>query len=179
MHALTPPILHSDLKIQNLLVDDDGRIVVTDFGLARRDAGAGGCANPALDGQPTSAALTVGISPPEVLRNPRAPRTTAADAYAFGVVLLEIMTGQPAFRGLRVHDVGRLVCGGRRPPIPQDQVPADVAALITECWAQEAAQRPAFPAILDRLQTVLAHMEADSMHTTLGATTHTVMWTGL
>jgi serine/threonine protein kinase len=69
--------------------DDKESIVITDFGLA------------GIQGQAVSSgALTVHISPPEVLLSPKAPRTQSCDVYAFGIVMLELLVGRHCFNNM-------------------------------------------------------------------------------
>ncbi len=128
-------IVHGDLKTSNLLIDRDGRnftCIITDFGLSTVGGEALG-----------STALTMHISPPEVLRDPRAPRTQAGDVYAFGIGLLEIVTGRPAYAGCSRDIIRRIVLEGKRPPIPAS-VAADISDLIQACWAEDPRARPSF-----------------------------------
>jgi serine/threonine protein kinase len=143
------PIVHGDLKASNLLLEDDGQVVIADFGLAcmlkhgRRNTAA-------FEG-----ALSIPISPPEVLNNPLAPRTKAADVYAFGILLLELMQHKPAYPpGSDRHMTMSLVIAGRRPEIPAS-VPADVADIIRSCWAQDPNTRPPFSSIIQLLSACL------------------------
>jgi serine/threonine protein kinase len=172
LHSSSPPIIHGDLKTANVLIEDDGKgAVVSDFGLARavREGSSSGTAGS------WSSALTISISPPEVLQDPSAPRAPSADVYAFGIVLLEMMTGQPAYTRLTGEQVRSLVQSGQRPPIPSDKVPELVAALIRDCWAQDASQRPSMTDAAQRLHAVVqAASDAETLLTSVAMTTGVV-----
>jgi serine/threonine-protein kinase len=77
-------VVHRDLKPQNVLVDATGRVVLTDFGLAR------------FAGEEESRARLVGTPStwsPEQSRGE--PATFASDVYSFGVVAYRLLTGRP------------------------------------------------------------------------------------
>ena len=81
-------VVHRDLKPENVLLSDDGRIKVTDFGLARE-----------LSANTDTGSLvgTVAYLAPEVIRRGKAE--TPSDIYSFGIMLFEMLTGQQPFRG--------------------------------------------------------------------------------
>ena len=81
-------VVHRDLKPENVLLSDDGRIKVTDFGLARE-----------LSSSTDTGSLvgTVAYLAPEVIRRGKAE--TPSDIYSFGIMLFEMLTGQQPFRG--------------------------------------------------------------------------------
>jgi serine/threonine-protein kinase len=81
-------VVHRDLKPENVLLSDDGRIKVTDFGLARE-----------LSSNTDTGSLvgTVAYLAPEVIRRGKAE--TPSDIYSFGIMLFEMLTGQQPFRG--------------------------------------------------------------------------------
>lgn len=81
-------VVHRDLKPENVLLSDDGRIKVTDFGLARE-----------LTSNTDTGSLvgTVAYLAPEVIRRGKAE--TPSDVYSFGIMLFEMLTGQQPFRG--------------------------------------------------------------------------------
>ena len=92
-------IVHRDLKPENVFVLPDGQIKVLDFGLARSiDGGSGATAtqtNMALT-DPGTVMGTVGYMAPEQIRGQALD--ARADLFALGVVLYEMIAGQPAFR---------------------------------------------------------------------------------
>ncbi len=106
-HAHRSLIVHRDIKPGNIMVDDDGVPKLLDFGIARL----------ALDDVPDwdrarahGRMLTPDYASPEVVRGDQV--TTAADVYALGVLLYELLTG---VRPLRVStmtssDIERVVC---------------------------------------------------------------------
>jgi serine/threonine-protein kinase len=114
-------LLHGDLKPGNILRMPDGRLAVSDFGLARR-----------LDATITTrAAGTPGYIAPEVAIGE--PRTTASDVWSLGVVLHE------------------LLLGARRPGSAPRGTPRALAALCAECVAADPRARPDASTIAERL----------------------------
>ncbi len=166
-------IIHGDLKTSNLLIDRDGRnftCIITDFGLS------------VFTGETqSSGALTIHISPPEVLRDPRAPRTQAGDVYAFGIVLLEIVTGRPAYPGRKREAIVAAVVEGKRPPIPA-HVPSDIGSLIQSCWSEDPSARPSFSDLvraLEREESEAIGADGQSGHdttATMTMTSTTIRW---
>jgi len=95
-HAHERLVVHRDLKPANILVDQAGQVRLLDFGIARLLDGDG---DQGPDGPPTLAAaalLTPEYAAPEQLRG--APVGVAADVYALGVLLYELVAGTLPFR---------------------------------------------------------------------------------
>lgn len=102
-------VLHRDLKPANILIDGEGRVRITDFGIAmKRTENAG----------PLAIAGTPAYMAPEQLVPGGLP-TEQSDLYALGLVLHELLTGKPVFPGSGLTEAAELR-RSRRPASPSD-----------------------------------------------------------
>lgn len=83
-------VIHRDIKPQNIIVDDEGRVKVTDFGIAR-------AGNAATLTQTGSILGTAHYLSPEQAQGE--PSLAASDLYALGIVMYEMATGRLPFNG--------------------------------------------------------------------------------
>ncbi|MGD2114773.1 MAG: tetratricopeptide repeat protein [Acidobacteriota bacterium] len=135
-------VVHRDFKSANVMLVDDGdggdRVVVTDFGLARPQAGANLTAALTVDGK---ALGTPDYMAPEQVEGGEV--TAAADLYAFGITLYEMVTGRRPFTGDSplTTAVKRL----REPPPPPSAHRPDLSssweAAILRCLARRPEER--------------------------------------
>lgn len=147
-------LVHRDVKPQNLLLGTDGVLKLGDFGIA---AGHGGT-------QLTLAGTvlgTAGYLAPEQARGERV--TAAADIYAVGAVLYELLTGEPARSAGSLAELGS-ADGYHAPDIAArvTDAPAELAAAITACLSPRPEDRPPSAAALARLLAPVAS-EAETL----------------
>jgi eukaryotic-like serine/threonine-protein kinase len=125
-------IIHRDLKPGNLLVTPEGRVKVTDFGIARAMAAAPLTRTGDVIGTPHYLA-------PEQAEGRLA--TPASDVYALGVVLYECLTGQLPFDGDSPVAIVVAHVSQRVPPLP-GTVPAWLHATCAAALSKDPAGRP-------------------------------------
>lgn len=128
-------IVHRDVKPANVLVSDDGRVKLADFGLARSHE---------LDRDVTRTAGVVGtvayMSPEQA--NGAEVRPTS-DVFSFGVLAYELLTGQLPFKGHGPGAVLAAIVSGRYTPIAavRREVPGELARVVERCLERDPADR--------------------------------------
>jgi tetratricopeptide (TPR) repeat protein len=130
-------IVHRDLKPANVLLAEDGTPKVTDFGLAKLlDSGVGHTDSGAVVG-------TAGYMAPEQAGGHSREVGPAADTYALGAILYELLTGRPPFVGANFFETLVQVC--ETAPVPprrlQPTVPRDLETVCLKCLEKEPRKR--------------------------------------
>jgi eukaryotic-like serine/threonine-protein kinase len=126
-------IVHRDIKPHNIVVGSDGRLKVTDFGIARSGAS-----------QMTEAGSIVGtaqyLSPEQARGAPVDPRS---DLYSLGIVLYEMLTGHVPFSGDTAVEIAmKHLSSVPKPPSElRESIPHDLDAVVMRALAKEPDQR--------------------------------------
>jgi len=142
LHCSRPVFIHRDLKTSNLLLDENGRVKVCDFGLSR-------FIESTLAGTMTACG-TPSWTAPEVLRNER--YSFKVDVYSFGIVVWELFSRQDPYPGMPPFQIVFAVGSQFARPLVNSQWPQPWVKLMTSCWAENPDHRPVFEEILHWLQ---------------------------
>ncbi len=130
MHQQMPPVLHMDIKPDNILVKNESFFILTDFGISSK-------ARHTLQKTVTPKQLTIAYSPPE--RFTQDPiRSESGDIFSFGVTLYEMCTGEVPWDG---YGGQSLLKGGQLPKLPT-QFSKSLNNIIHACMNAEWHNRP-------------------------------------
>lgn len=138
-------LVHRDIKPGNLLITPEGRVKITDFGIAR-----------IADQVPlTATGQVMGtvqyLSPEQASGQPAAPAT---DIYSLGIVAYECLAGKRPFAGESQVAIAMAHINDAPPELPTS-VPEPVRNLVMSCIAKKPTDRPTSAAHLSRAATML------------------------
>lgn len=151
LHASQPSILHRDLKSRNVLLsgrknacDGIAHVVICDFGLCQLFGEEGN----------SKEMGTASYMSPDVIGGKE--YEGGDDVYSYGILLHEMLTGRVPYQGLRAMQVlFQVENEGLRPKCERDdRMPAELGALIAECWDGEREKRPMFDEIVRRITAI-------------------------
>eukprot|EP01095_Lingulamoeba_sp_RSL-Kostka_P012223 TRINITY_DN479_c0_g1_i2.p1 TRINITY_DN479_c0_g1~~TRINITY_DN479_c0_g1_i2.p1 ORF type:complete len:455 (-),score=155.91 TRINITY_DN479_c0_g1_i2:272-1636(-) len=150
LHSSNPIFIHRDLKLSNLLVDNNYKVCVCDFGLAQMKPKEVNN----LEYDPHGSPLYMA---PEVFVG---DYNEKCDIYSFGIVLWEIYTCEQAFEQVsdNLPAFIHAVCDENfRPEIPDD-CPESLTELMEDCWQKYPQDRPTFTQIIKRLDDIMTEV---------------------
>jgi len=148
-HAHQNQIIHRDIKPQNILMDEDGHVKITDFGIAM--------ALSATSFTKTNSVLgTVHYLSPEQARGGIA--TVKSDMYALGIVLYELLTGQLPFSGESAVSIALKHLQAETPSVRKvvPSIPQSLENVVLKATAKDPKYRyDSVEAMREDLETVL------------------------
>lgn len=132
LHEKIPPLIHQDIKPDNILIDDEGRYLITDFGISARVRSTirGGKA------QEQSGGTLAYMGPERFSSNPKP--IMASDVWSLGAMMYELMTGTPPFG----NHGGVLQKNGADIPIIEEDYSQELKDIIYACLSKETWDRP-------------------------------------
>ncbi|KAJ3003737.1 UNVERIFIED_CONTAM: hypothetical protein HDU68_005530 [Siphonaria sp. JEL0065] len=152
LHGLSKPLVHKDLKPDNILIDYAGNARVADFGLARIQQTS---REYSYTNQPQRHGAFI-FAPPEIF-SPKFKSHTSYDVYSFGMTLFQVVSGECPFdsHNATYDNIKAWVYVEKyRPDRPEDGqlIPDACWNLIQDCWRQKLTERPSFVEIVATIQ---------------------------
>ena len=150
-HAHEHGIVHRDIKPANLMIDLRGRIRITDFGIARTEAGGDITATGSILGTPN-------YMSPEQARG-QSQLDARADLFSLGCVIYECLSGEKPFQGSSAIEILMQIVNSAPPKLNCEglRLHQDVDTVLNKALAQEADQRFSSPGtLMAALETIPA-----------------------
>jgi serine/threonine protein kinase/Tfp pilus assembly protein PilF len=127
-------VVHRDLKPQNIMIDEQGKARITDFGLARLKKTDDATATAPVMGTPAY------VSPEQVEGLPVDGRS---DLYSLGIVMYEMVTGKPPFQGDSPYSIAlqHIVAALPDPRGVNPEIPESLSRVIMKCLEKDRKRR--------------------------------------
>ncbi|NXO02232.1 RIPK2 kinase, partial [Rhinopomastus cyanomelas] len=160
LHNMNPPLLHHDLKTQNILLDDEFHVKIADFGMSKWRV-----VSMSQSRSETSVPEggTIIYMPPEDYNPSQKTRASVKhDIYSYAIITWEVMTRkQPFEEVINPLQIMYSVSQGRRLDLSEESLSLDIPhraliiRMIASGWAQNPDERPSFLKCLIDLEPVL------------------------
>ncbi|NXN14916.1 RIPK2 kinase, partial [Indicator maculatus] len=160
LHNMNPPLLHHDLKTQNILLDDEFHVKIADFGMSKWRVIS-------MSQSRSETSLpeggTIIYMPPEDYNPSQKTRASVKhDIYSYAIVMWEVMSRkQPFEEVINPLQIMYSVSQGQRLDLSEKSLSMDIPhraliiRLIGSGWAQNPDERPSFSKCLIDLEPVL------------------------
>uniref|UniRef100_A0A8C8ARR4 Receptor-interacting serine/threonine-protein kinase 2 n=1 Tax=Otus sunia TaxID=257818 RepID=A0A8C8ARR4_9STRI len=160
LHNMNPPLLHHDLKTQNILLDDEFHVKIADFGMSKWRVIS-------MSQSRSETSLpeggTIVYMPPEDYNPSQKTRASVKhDIYSYAIIMWEVMSRkQPFEEVINPLQIMYSVSQGQRLDLSEESLSMDIPhrmliiRLIGSGWAQNPDERPSFLKCLIDLEPVL------------------------
>uniref|UniRef100_A0A3B1KH58 Receptor-interacting serine/threonine-protein kinase 2 n=1 Tax=Astyanax mexicanus TaxID=7994 RepID=A0A3B1KH58_ASTMX len=164
LHNMTPPLLHHDLKTQNILLDGEYHVKIADFGLSKwRQLSI----STRSGSKPAEMGGTVIYMPPEEYEPNKTRRADVKqDMYSYAIIMWEVLSRRiPYEDATNPMQIMFSVLRGLRPDTGPDSLPSDIPSretlisLMTSGWTSNPDERPSFINCLIELEPMLRRFD--------------------
>jgi serine/threonine protein kinase len=132
LHEKQPPLIHQDIKPDNIMIDDEGRYLITDFGISARVRST----IRGAQAQEQSGGTLAYMGPERFSTTPKP--IMASDVWSLGAMMYELMTGTPPF----ANHGGMLQKNGADIPIIEEDYSQELKDIVYSCLAKDTWDRP-------------------------------------
>nr|XP_006114389.1 receptor-interacting serine/threonine-protein kinase 2 isoform X2 [Pelodiscus sinensis] len=167
LHNMSPPLLHHDLKTQNILLDSEFHVKIADFGLSKWRMVS---TSQSRGDKSLPEGGTIIYMPPEDYNPSQKTRASVKhDIYSYAIIMWEVMSRKQPFEVINPLQIMYSVSQGKRPDISEETLSMDmphrvlIVTLMTSGWAQNPDERPSFSKCLIDLEPVLRTFDEISM----------------
>lgn len=142
-------VIHRDLKPGNILINNDFKPLITDFGLSKIFTSSN------ANIQSMSECGTHPYMAPEIIEGNNF--NIMADVYAFGFLMYEMVTGMKALDNMlngeefNARKFMNSVVDGKRPSFNDEKIKPGLKIMIEQCWSADPNDRPTFSEIYSKL----------------------------
>ncbi|XP_035991213.1 serine/threonine-protein kinase Nek10 [Fundulus heteroclitus] len=146
-------IVHRDLSPNNIMLGENDKVTITDFGLAKQKQ---------ENSELTSVVGTILYSCPEVVQNK--PYGEKADIWALGCLLYQMATLQPPFYSSNMLSLASMIVEGVYEPVAEGVFSERLTDMIKWCLSSDADQRPDIVAVSGRISDLMMRL-MDGLYT--------------
>lgn len=149
MHSQFPPVIHRDIKSDNVFIKAEGTAKLGDFGISKFEELA------IEKDYRTETVATLQYMAPESMHS--SSYTTASDIYSFGVVGWELLAEQSPFEGKQEFNLIESVANNKEKLCLskiKTPVPSGLKDLLAQCMNYEHSQRPSADVICETLSSI-------------------------
>lgn len=146
LHGLNPAVVHQDIKPENILVDDTGSFLISDFGISRKLRST---LRKQSKRAPQAGAIAY-MGPERFLEEPMVVLTS--DIWALGVSIYELINGDLPFGG---QGGGMLNSGAQLPKLNTQKWSENLNKVMRACLAKETWDRPTAAKLMEYSQHVI------------------------
>lgn len=149
LHSLEPSVIHGALQGSNILISDEGRALLADFGVANLIESPFTQSNsPSSSFRWMSPEIQVGTY------------TKECDIWAWGMTTLELVTGKQPFSQIKMPGTVLLKVSEGVRPDAEDYADTPVLrgelwSLLQMCWQQEPKKRPDIAVVVEKMEAIV------------------------